>query len=57
MARRPRMVVEDGLYHVYNRIASGEHVSADPEEAREIVELIRDVRKSARFAHSVILFA
>ena len=51
------MVVEDGLYHVYNRIASGEHVSADPEEAREIVELIRDVRKSARFAHSVILFA
>jgi len=39
------MVVEGGLYHVYNRIASGEHVFADPEEAREIVELIRDVKK------------
>jgi len=38
-------VVEGGLYHVYNRIASGEHVFADPEEAREIVDLIRDVKK------------
>ena len=45
MARRPRTVVEGGLYHVYNRIASGEHVFADPEEAREIVDLIRDVKK------------
>jgi hypothetical protein len=31
MARRPRIVVEGGLYHVYNRVASGEPVFADPE--------------------------
>jgi len=31
---------------VYNRIVSGEDVFADPEEAREIVELIRDVTKN-----------
>jgi len=34
MARGPRVVIERGLYHVYNRFSSGEHVFADPEEAR-----------------------
>jgi hypothetical protein len=26
MARRPRVLVEGGVYHVYNRVASGEPV-------------------------------
>jgi REP element-mobilizing transposase RayT len=45
MARRPRIVVEGGLYHVYNRISSGEPVFADPNEAMEFKEIIRDVKK------------
>jgi len=35
MARVPRVVIEGGLYHVYNRVSSGEHIFADPEEAME----------------------
>ncbi len=35
MARGPRVVIEGGLYHVYNRVSSGEHIFADPEEAME----------------------
>ena len=45
MARRPRIVVEGGLYHVYNRVSSGERVSSDPNEAIEFVEMIREVKK------------
>ncbi len=45
MARRPRIVVEGGIYHVYNRISSGEAVFADPNEAIEFIEIIRDVTK------------
>ena len=33
MPRRPRVFVEGGIYHVYNRFARGAEVFADPEEA------------------------
>jgi len=42
--RRRRILVEGGLYHVYNRFARGEDVFADPEEAIEFVELLREVK-------------
>jgi REP element-mobilizing transposase RayT len=45
MPRRRRFLVEGGLYHVYNRFASGEDVFSDPEEAVEFVELLRAVKK------------
>ena len=45
MARRARIVVEGGLYHVYNRISSSEAVFTDPNEAIEFIEIIRDVKK------------
>lgn len=45
MPRQRRMLVEGGLYHVYNRFARGESVFADPEEAAEFVELLREVKK------------
>ena len=38
MPRSLRVFVEGGIYHVYNRFASGEPVFADPEEAREFIE-------------------
>jgi REP element-mobilizing transposase RayT len=37
--------VEGGIYHVYNRFASGEDVFADPEAAQDFVELLRFVKK------------
>jgi len=45
MPRTPRVFVEGGIYHVYNRFASGEAVFADPEAAREFIELLRFVKK------------
>jgi len=45
MPRRPRVFVEGGLYHVYNRFACGEGVFVDPEEAREFVDFLRFVKK------------
>ncbi len=44
MPRNPRVFVEGGIYHVYNRFASGEAVFADPEEALEFVEFLRFVK-------------
>ena len=45
MGRRPRVVVEGGLYHVYNRISSGETIFAEPNEAIDFVETIRETKK------------
>ena len=45
MPRSLRVFVEGGLYHVYNRFARGESVFADPEEAIEFVELLREVKR------------
>ena len=42
--RRPRVVIEDGVYHVHNRVAGGERLFADPEEAVRFVDLIRKVK-------------
>ena len=32
MVRRPRVEIEGNLYHVYNRVASGEPIFADRNE-------------------------
>jgi REP element-mobilizing transposase RayT len=45
MVRRARVEIEGGLYHVYNRVASGEPIFSDPEEAVEFVEIIRETKK------------
>ena len=45
MPRSPRVFVEGGIYHVYNRFPSGEPVFADPEEALEFIELLRYVKQ------------
>jgi REP element-mobilizing transposase RayT len=44
MPRRPRVEVEGGVYHVYNRIASGEAVFSDHSVALDFVERIRSVK-------------
>jgi hypothetical protein len=45
MPRAPRVFVEGGIYHVYNRFGSGEAVFADPEVALEFIELLRFVKQ------------
>ena len=45
MPRGRRLLVEGGLYHVYNRFARGEDAFADPEEAVEFSELLREVKQ------------
>ena len=45
MPRRARVEIEGGLYHVYNRVASGEPVLGDSEEALRFVEVIREVKR------------
>ena len=44
MVRRARVEVEGGLYHVYNRVASGESIFSDPEEAVAFIEIIRETK-------------
>ncbi|MCG6963195.1 MAG: transposase, partial [Acidobacteria bacterium] len=45
MARRERVVIEGGVYRVYNRVGSGERVFDDPEEAARFVDLMREVKE------------
>ena len=45
MVRRPRVEIEGGLFHVYNRVASGEPIFSDPEEAVEFIEIIRETKQ------------
>ena len=45
MPRRPRVLVEDGCYHVYNRFARGERVFELEGAADRFVELVRAVKK------------
>ena len=45
MPRGRRVIVEGGLYHVYNRFARGEDLFRDPEEAVEFLELLREVKQ------------
>jgi REP element-mobilizing transposase RayT len=44
MVRRQRFEIEGGLYHVYNRVASGEAIFSDPNEAVEFIETIRETK-------------
>jgi len=44
MPRRPRVFVEGGIYHVYNRFARGAELFADSEEAIEFLEILRKAR-------------
>ena len=52
MARSPRLFIPDAVYHVYCRTARGEMVFSNPEEAREFVDVLADVKRlHARVPH------
>jgi len=44
MPRRARQLIEGGIYHVYNRVASGEDIFANPETAVGFMEQLREVK-------------
>ena len=44
MPRRPRVVVEGGIYHVYNRFARGAEIFLEGDEGPRFLELVRTVR-------------
>jgi len=44
MPRRPRVFVEGGICHVYNRFARGAELFSEPEEAIEFIEILRKIR-------------
>ena len=45
MVRRPRVEIEGGLYHVYNRVASGEPILVDPNETVDSIETIGETKR------------
>ena len=45
MPRMPRLLVESGVYHVYNRTARGERLFQDEREARRFLRLAREVKE------------
>jgi len=45
MERRPRIEIEGGWYNVYNRVSSGDPIFADPDEAIEFLDIVRDVKQ------------
>ena len=54
MPRRPRVFVEGGIYHVYNRFARGAELFADPEEAIEFLEILRKARDRDVRGHNAV---
>ncbi len=44
MPRKPCLFVPGAIYHVYCRVARGEFVFDDPQEAEEFVDVVRFVR-------------
>ncbi len=44
MPRRPRVFVEGGIYHVYNRFARGAEIFSEGDEAEKFLELLKKVK-------------
>ena len=45
MPRAPRVFIEGGIYHVYNRVTRGEAVFAEDGEAQRFVDLTREIKE------------
>lgn len=45
MPRSPRVFVEGGIYHVYNRVAHGERVFAEDAEAERLLDSMRVIKQ------------
>mgnify|MGYP001554346627 CR=1 FL=1 len=45
MPRRPRVFIEGGIFHVYNRFARGAEIFSQEDEARHFLGLLREVKR------------
>jgi REP element-mobilizing transposase RayT len=45
MPRRPRVFIEGGIYHVYNRFARGAGLFAEEGESERFLDLLRRVQE------------
>lgn len=45
MPRAPRVFIEGGIYHVYNRVTRGERVFAEDGEAQRFVDLMLEIKQ------------
>ncbi|HOC41551.1 MAG TPA: transposase [Thermoanaerobaculales bacterium] len=49
MGRRPRLLIEGGIYHVYNRVSRGEHIFRDEAEAEKLLKRLFDTKRRDGF--------
>jgi REP element-mobilizing transposase RayT len=49
MPRAPRVYIEGGIYHVYNRVTRGERVFAEDGEAQRLVDVMREIKQRDEF--------
>jgi REP element-mobilizing transposase RayT len=49
VGRGPRILIEGGIYHVYNRVSRGEHVFRDEAEAEKFVRRLVETKRRDRF--------
>ena len=45
MPRSPRVFVEGGIYHVYNRVTRGERVFSEDAEAERLLDSMREIKQ------------
>lgn len=49
MGRSPRILIEGGVYHVYNRVSRGEHVFRDESEAEKLLRRLYETKRRDSF--------
>jgi hypothetical protein len=49
VGRSPRILVEGGIYHVYNRVSRGEHAFRDEAEAERLLRRLSETKCRAGF--------
>ncbi len=49
MGRSPRILIEGGIYHVYNRVSRGEHAFRDEAEAERLLTRLLDTKRRDGF--------
>jgi len=49
MGRKPRVLIEGGIYHLYNRVSHGEHVFGDDAEVGRFVARLAEIKRRDGF--------
>ena len=53
MPRSPRVFVEGGIYHVFNRVTRGEKVFAEDSAAQHFLEVLQETKQRDEFIEKV----